>query len=119
MTDTALSHTLAHLSAVQRQCPCGLQVKLREGDLSWQAFLAAGESRQQGFKPHVAAAEDRINILFSSGTTGTTSCPLGPAFLVAYLVDSTASPSHACPLPVRPLSCSQSAEHGQRQPPGT
>ena len=38
--------------------------------MSWQAFLASGESRQQDFKPHVAAAEDWINILFSSGTTG-------------------------------------------------
>ena len=60
-------HPHAHLRPAVH---CGLQVKLRDGDLSWQAFLASGTPEQHHFKPHVAAAEDWINILFSSGTTG-------------------------------------------------
>jgi acetyl-CoA synthetase len=43
-----------------------LQVPLRDGDLSWDLFLAADDS----FTPLPRDPEDLTNILFSSGTTG-------------------------------------------------
>ncbi len=55
----------------------GLAVKLRAGDVSWQAFLqrgtgiAAGAAAGAGqTHPHVAGPEDACCVLFSSGTTG-------------------------------------------------
>ncbi|KAL4458608.1 hypothetical protein ABPG75_013473 [Micractinium tetrahymenae] len=46
-----------------------LQVELRPGDASWQAFLGSVPEPAQ-LHAHVAAADDTAGILFSSGTTG-------------------------------------------------
>jgi acetyl-CoA synthetase len=44
----------------------GLSATLRDGDLSWESFLAADET----FTPLPRNPDDVTNILFSSGTTG-------------------------------------------------
>jgi len=51
--------------------PAGDQVTedLREGDVSWDVFLAQGGTEEH-FDPCVVPAETTTNILFSSGTTG-------------------------------------------------
>jgi acetyl-CoA synthetase len=45
----------------------GAESKLRDGDLSWDAFLAAGRGDDELF---VADVDAVTNVLFSSGTTG-------------------------------------------------
>ena len=47
-----------------------VQAQLRDQDKEWGGFLTAGARLHGSFQPHSAAAEDTINILFSSGTTG-------------------------------------------------
>ncbi|REJ86958.1 MAG: AMP-dependent synthetase [Planctomycetota bacterium] len=42
---------------------------LREGDVTWSDFLDRADETPE-FSPHIAAASDAINVLFSSGTTG-------------------------------------------------
>jgi acetyl-CoA synthetase len=46
-----------------------LSLDLREGDVSWTAFLKG--ARTESFPAVISGAEDLTNILFSSGTTGT------------------------------------------------
>ena len=57
---------------------CDPDVELRSGDLAWSKFLGPDQDNSNDdddsgggtFSPHIAAADDAINILFSSGTTG-------------------------------------------------
>jgi acyl-coenzyme A synthetase/AMP-(fatty) acid ligase len=53
-------------------CDQVIQVTLREGDLSWDAFLelASEVDRPDDFEAVALDIEDTSNILFSSGTTG-------------------------------------------------
>ena len=75
-----------------------LQVKLHQGDLAWQDFVSKGAPRVASFQPHVAAAEDRINILFSSGTTGTLPHRVCWVALAASSHKSAAKPSSSLTL---------------------
>ena len=49
--------------------PSPVQVKLRQGDISWEDFIGS-VPYDATVEPHIADAYDVTNILFSSGTTG-------------------------------------------------
>lgn len=55
--------SLTNTSGAEVACPIR-----GEGDVSWSAFLSRGSD---AFPAVIGNAEDPINILFSSGTTGT------------------------------------------------
>ncbi|CAK0785824.1 hypothetical protein CVIRNUC_009036 [Coccomyxa viridis] len=65
----AVEAEAARAIVIPAQPSRGMQVKLRQGDISWEDFIG-NVPCDASVEPHIADAYDVTNILFSSGTTG-------------------------------------------------